>query len=247
MWTLPGTSLSPSLLHSRADSQHSLTSFTQALPLMKFLHTASQSNVGFLEDPYWHRVTQLASDRARIWTCPDSTSIHPTPQARALNHYLRPFFLPWPLIFSTPLVQSNQKSPSEPKNEPGAAGRVSDPKARHDAHTWMPNSLHGDQESTWSPRKGNTGDWRGDICLWCSFLKALRDSQPLPQGYREAKATQYESEHWTENLGVHPAYPTEMHQQTGWVTQGSVVHEVFSCLPSSHLILRYNHYKCKDF
>lgn len=44
--------------------------------------------------------------------------VHPTPQARVLNHYLKSFFA----------IKNNQKSPSGPKSEPGARGRVWTPK-----------------------------------------------------------------------------------------------------------------------
>ena len=96
--------------------------------------------------------------------------------------------LPWALIFSNSLVQSCQKSQSGPKSEPGARGRVSDPRARRDTHAWMPHSCHGDQERALTcpePKEGSTGDWKRYTCLQCSFPIALRGSQPLPQGWWE--------------------------------------------------------------
>lgn len=151
------------------------------------------------------------------------------------------FFL-WALIFSNLWVQSNYILPSGPKSEPGAGGRVSDPKARQDAHTWIPNSCHGDQESMLSSRKETrvTGERR--YIYDTLFAKPCERTGPSPglQGNSPHDMTvSSELRVW----GGHLAYPTEMHQQTGWVIQGSVAHEASSCPPSSQLTLRYNYYK----
>lgn len=133
------------------------------------------------------------------------------------------------LIFSNFLVQSSQKSQSGPQSGQGQEGEFQTP---------------GLPSSTRKERRLLRAQGRRHRRL----EKGHRSTLLFSHGPVGNMAPQYKSKHWTETLGVHPAYPTEMHQQqAGVVTQGSGAHGVCSCLPLSHLILRCNHYMCKIF